>query len=285
MSSSTPVLPTNRQKGDHPIFSRVCHSPWASIGQKSLVFLRGFVALYQFIAIFLVLDFELKYLQRDWIVVFEFPNIVLLVQVIYTLIAFTWTYTHLYYPDYRYEDDNTLYSCARRFLSPPKQNSATNNRASFSIFYIAAHTYPLVVAFIYWAILGPQGKSTFPADEITSYSRYTVFYIFHKYAISAALAIFEIFILSSVNKPYPIWAHVNALIIISLAYIGWVYLGYFLVDQIAYYFLDFEVVGWEYTVTSLILFLAIAQAFFAFVYVLTSLRESLVKKLHDKSSK
>ncbi|KAA8567481.1 hypothetical protein EYC84_010492 [Monilinia fructicola] len=61
MSSSTALLPGgSNRKNDHPIFLRACHSPWLSVSQKSLVFLRGSLATYLLVSSLLILHFELE---------------------------------------------------------------------------------------------------------------------------------------------------------------------------------------------------------------------------------
>lgn len=49
MSENTPLLPTSTGASgshEHPIFLRVCHSPWTFIGQKSLMASRAAIFTY-----------------------------------------------------------------------------------------------------------------------------------------------------------------------------------------------------------------------------------------------
>lgn len=39
--------------------------------------------------------------------------------------------------------------------------------------------------------------------------------------------------------------HIIALTMLTMMYIGWTYIGKLITGEYAYYFLDYEVVGWE----------------------------------------
>lgn len=92
MSSSTALLPKPR-KDDHPIFLRVCHSPWISINQQLLVLIRGVIAVYMIVTFFMLLYFEKKRTDHGWLIPFELQIVSYLIQVIYFLAAFV---SHLY---------------------------------------------------------------------------------------------------------------------------------------------------------------------------------------------
>ena len=68
---------------DHPIFMRVCHSPWYLVSQRGLFLIRGTLALYLTAILFLSI-------LRDWtcpiharLFVFDARNLSLFVQAIY----------------------------------------------------------------------------------------------------------------------------------------------------------------------------------------------------------
>jgi hypothetical protein len=91
MSSSTALLPKTGKKDDHPIFLRVCHSPWVSISQRLLVIVRGFIALYMTIVFYMLLYYDLKVVEHGWLIPFELPNIIYLLQVLYAWTTFVST--------------------------------------------------------------------------------------------------------------------------------------------------------------------------------------------------
>jgi len=284
MASSTALLPKdNTKKNDHPIFSRVCHSPWVSIGQKSLVVLRLATAAYTITTLGMLIDYEQKHYKRGWSTVFDFSNITFLLQTVYALTAFTWTFMHLYYPHHS-NGEQTIMTRIQRFFSPPKQNPKTKNRAFFSIFYTAAQSFPHVATAIQWAVLVPMNRSVDHPHEIFKHGWIKGFYYVNKYGVNSLLALIEVFFLSSIRQQHPIWAHVQGLIVLSLSYIGWAYVGYIVTDQYPYYFLDKHEVGWEYVVTAVTSFVAAGQVAFAFTYQLTRFREMLCDKMDKKAS-
>jgi hypothetical protein len=177
MSSSTALLPKTK-KDDHPIFLRVCHSPWTSINQKSLMFIRGLIAGYILVVFCMLIYYEKKRTDHGWLMPFEIQNISYFMQLIYFVATFvshetqvssrlcrrlinqivrqTWTTMHLYYPHHG-GSSPSLSSNIQTVLSPPRQNSSTGNRALFSIFYTATLVFPGIVTLGYWAFLTPHG--------------------------------------------------------------------------------------------------------------------------------
>jgi len=105
--------------------------------------------------------------------------------------------------------------------------------------------------------------------------------------------------LSETNTRQPLWAHVNAIVTFSGLYIAWAYFGWWLTERLSYYFLDYQQLGWEYVLTSIVLFIAIGIAgrllkmislksitdrvAFVLIYALIGIRTSLVKKAKDQS--
>lgn len=65
MAETTPLLPhANRPPHDHPIFLRVCHSPWRFITQKGLFAVRLTLAVYLTMALALSIYYECKFADR-----------------------------------------------------------------------------------------------------------------------------------------------------------------------------------------------------------------------------
>lgn len=82
MSSSTALLP-KPTKDEHPIFLRVCHSPWSFISQKVLLIFRSIIAAYMFITLGFALYYEVAKQKKGGLIPFEFHNIVWIIQMIY----------------------------------------------------------------------------------------------------------------------------------------------------------------------------------------------------------
>jgi hypothetical protein len=103
MASSTALLPKDRKKDDHvghplhhqsinsdncqPIFLRVCHSPWISIGQKALVGIRSLTASYLFLSFLAIIKYELERNKTGLVTIFKFSNIAYFIQLLYNAIA------------------------------------------------------------------------------------------------------------------------------------------------------------------------------------------------------
>ncbi|KAF4626493.1 hypothetical protein G7Y89_g11665 [Cudoniella acicularis] len=280
MSSSTALLPKDRKNQDHPVFLRVCHSPWAGIGQKSLVGLRFLIALYLLISFSLIIYFEIDRNEHGWLTIFEFSNITFFIQVIYHWIVFIWTFMHLHYPHHgnRSESTSTL---VQRFFSPPRQS--TNNRECFSIFYYAASSLPHVATLIHWIVLIPNKKTTIPADQIFGHGWFQVFFVFNKFCINSIIALVEIFFFSSIKRPETIWTHIFGITFLSLLYVAWAYLGDYFTGKFAYYFLDNTRVGWDNAAASIIAFVVSGDVLFVVVFALTGIREILTKNSENKS--
>src|SRR6266536_1302288 len=121
---------------------------------------------------------------------------------------------HLHYPHLSHRTEPELTTFKKVLLSPCKK-ARVSNRTLFSIFYTAAVTFPDVATLIHWAILIPQGqnnnyryefigyrgrhhtKSVSLGDKIFGHGWFTEFFILNKNAINSAIAIIEVFVLSS----------------------------------------------------------------------------------------
>ncbi|KAG0649618.1 hypothetical protein D0Z07_4049 [Hyphodiscus hymeniophilus] len=283
MSSSTALLPDQKRGDQHPIFLRVCHSPWLFIGQKMLVMIRGVTTTYLLVSFLMVLQYDLRINQHGWLTAFELPNVVYMLQIIYNMLAFIWTTMHLYYP-HSSTQTQTNSTRLQKMFSPPRQNPTTKNRTFFSIFYTAAVTYPHVVNFIYWAVLTPMHKTTIPVDKAFSSGSYTRFFILNKYAIGSATALMEVLVNSSIRRPEPVGAHMVGLSTFSLAYVGWTFLGYVVTDKYHYFFFNHKIVGWEHFGLNVVGFIAITNIFFIMVYGVTGIREALTKRGEARKS-
>ncbi len=94
----TPLLgQRNRNaEGRQAIFLRVCHSPWSGINHIILSIVRGIIAVYLIVAFVLCCIWQAQ--KKDermgtvknggWLTPFRFETISLLVQTIYTVVAF-----------------------------------------------------------------------------------------------------------------------------------------------------------------------------------------------------
>ncbi|CZT42039.1 uncharacterized protein RSE6_01869 [Rhynchosporium secalis] len=282
MSASTSLLPKNK-KDDHPIFLRVCHAPWAGIGQKALVGLRGLTATYMLVSFAMIIDYEAKHTKDGKLAWFKFSNITYGIQTLYHWVTLIWTFMHLHYPHHSTSTPSNA-SAVQKLLSPPRQNPSTQNRTWFSIFYTVAQTWPLVSTFIHWAILVPKGKATVPGDHTFGHGEFTTFYVMSKYGVNCFIVLLEVIFFSSIKRQFPVGAHVVGLSLLTFAYIGWAYIGYIVTDKWAMYFLNHKEMQWEHVIGSWVGFVVLTNIFFAVVYSITATREYLTRKGENKNS-
>ena len=88
MPEHTPLLPrSNRPYHEHPIFLRVCHSPWYFLSQKPLLVLRVLIAAFMTAVLSLTINFELSRTLYSKIFVFDAGFISFVAQVIYYWIS------------------------------------------------------------------------------------------------------------------------------------------------------------------------------------------------------
>ncbi|QSZ29021.1 hypothetical protein DSL72_003531 [Monilinia vaccinii-corymbosi] len=284
MSSSTALLPSgSNRKNDHPIFLRACHSPWLSITQKLLVFLRAVLAAYLVISFLVILDYELEVKKIGWFAAFKLSNIVFGLQALYACVTFTWTFMHLYYP---HNNDNSYSSVSggvRKLLSPSRRNTNSNEKYSFSVFHWASLTFPHLVTFIHWVVLVPRNEISIPSGAIFD-DKLATFYIFNKFGFNSVLAFIELFILSSIKRSDTIWSHAFAIAFLILLYVGWAAIGNALFCKYSYFFLDHEKIGWEYYWASVVGMVFLAEIFYVFVHAITGVRESMTKRQSEDRS-
>ncbi|TVY50835.1 hypothetical protein LCER1_G005521 [Lachnellula cervina] len=276
MSSSTALLPKNK-KDEHPIFLRVCHSPWMSIGQKTLVGLRGLTAIYMAVSLTMILHYDVDVNKHGWSTLFEPPNIAYFTLTLHQWIAATWTFMHLHYPHHR-SGTQTASTRFQRFLSPPRQQESTKNKTWFSIFYFAAVTFPHVTTLIHWTILVPQDQVTIPADKIFGEDWFRDFFVVNKYAIVSLISLIEVFVYSSIRRPSPPTAQIAGISFLSALYVGWAYAGHEITGRYVYFFLDHRTVGPANSAGAIAAFVASANALFGFNLGVTALREYLAQK-------
>jgi hypothetical protein len=152
------------------------------------------------------------------------------------------------------------------------------------------------------------------ADHTFGHGWYTTFFVLDKYAICAAIAIFEVFFLSSIkrqevsitlllprthaNTLQPLGCHLAGLLSLASVYIGWTYIGYVVADEYVWWFFDHKQIRWEYVVASWFGFAALVEICesnrlcphlmltmpgFLIIYGVAGLRELCTKKGEHKS--
>ncbi|KAK4194138.1 hypothetical protein QBC40DRAFT_239136 [Triangularia verruculosa] len=281
---------------DHPIFLRVCHSPWSCVSQSALVYLRGLIFWYLtgLAGMLFRYKFHYEYPQDDgksnWCILFEFASLAYLLLWLYHLIAFCWSFTHLFYPDVD-EDDRRWESVVLSKMSPPLQTPQSRKRFYFSIFYTVVHVFVFMNSLIYWTVLVPQGYGHFPqgeggesistasAEEFFGNGWFEPFCIINLYIGIPLIALFEIFVLNSIKRQVPVPAHVFATGFFLSAYLGWAAFGKLFTGLYPFFWMDPEIMEkTEYIASYVSGFVGLGPTVFAFLYGLIGMRENLTQK-------
>jgi len=217
--------PTNYAPYDHPIFIRVCHSPWPVLRQKLLLLVRCMLAVYLTVVLVLSVVNDCKHLDARFFA-FDARNIGFAVQAIYywitavclppkhgatgpfsklTLSAQTWTMQHLLgfpspanrLPPEEQAKGKYLARMQKAFSIPSDTDVASKKRIAFSLFYTAAVTFPFVVTIASWSFLNPLSSSVGPPFWPTPV---ILFIIVNFNVVNSAIALLEVMTLSSVHK-------------------------------------------------------------------------------------
>jgi len=80
---------------------------------------------------------------------------------LYHVMVFSWTLTHLHWPEID-NDDRTWESKLLRLMQPPQQTGYARSRFYFSLFYSLVHVYCFMMTLIFWTVLVPNGHGHLP---------------------------------------------------------------------------------------------------------------------------
>ncbi|MCJ1352498.1 MAG: hypothetical protein MMC33_002482 [Icmadophila ericetorum] len=245
MAESTPLLPrANKGHHDAPIFARVCHSPWSSISQQSLMVYRGLIAVFMIVIGSMSLDHAINHTEHGGQVFpFVASNVSWVMQTIYHIITCIWTTQQVTAPKAHHsnerssgyavrsqeeESGNYFIEMAKGIFKIPR-NTFWNGTV-FTMFYTCVTTFPFVITFMHWFVLdGANYKDHGP---------FTNFLIFNRNTVNSFIALIEIFILSSVRKQLPVGRYVAGLNVVCLAYFGWFTFGEFVTGRNIYKMFD-----------------------------------------------
>ncbi|MCJ1301192.1 hypothetical protein MMC08_003991 [Hypocenomyce scalaris] len=298
MPESTPLLPkVNRPPHEHPIFHRVCHSPWLFINQRSLLALRGFLAIYMSVILVLELSFEIFQRERGRYFVFLISNFSYAIQTTYYWITFLWTVQHYMTPHRQpvriAGDDRGFLAKVKAAVSIPTHTDVNSKRRiAFSLFYTTAVTLPFVTTVVFWLVLvsshtylGPRAASSaVPMEQVLERDSLGVtflrnFLIVNLNAINSVIALLEIMILSSVRKQKPFGTHLSGLLLLTVLYLAWAgVIGRLLTGKFIYKFLDPDYHGLRAVALVVVEMVGLVTNMFLFQRGLHLLRERLTWK-------
>jgi hypothetical protein len=93
-------------------------------------------------------------------------------------------------------------------MSPPVQRFGDRKRFWYSLFYTAAQVFPVISAFVYWAVLVPQGYSYALAPKHVPVGRLTLmgdkwlrsFWVVNLWCLTVLVVFVEVMFLNNVKR-------------------------------------------------------------------------------------
>ncbi|ETS06786.1 hypothetical protein M419DRAFT_67714 [Trichoderma reesei RUT C-30] len=301
---------------DHPVFLRASHSPWSLIPQNVLSFIRGSILAYLTVAAILILNYELTnpplngnpsdpgdldpndpgsdpndpsfstlaQTATNWRLFFEFPIISFGLVLWYFVVTFSWTFTHLYYPDADDVDGRVEYAIIR-LMSLPRDLGNARYQFYFTLFYFVTVAYSFMNSAIYWFVTRPHdlvhvvlGLFSQGFSDIFGEGWLRAFVLINLYAVTPGIMVTEVLFLNSIRRPNGIGGYLFALLVFAALYIGWAFIGHAATDVWPFFFLDAAQVGsTEAVVAYSIGFVLLAPIALIFMQGFVGVRESLIR--------
>ncbi|KAK5996770.1 hypothetical protein PT974_02112 [Cladobotryum mycophilum] len=310
---SAPLLAASGLPGpnvlqDHPAFLRASHSPWSFIPQNVLVILRGTILVYLIATAVMIADYkfteEIEYSQ--WGFFFDFALISAFLVLIYHLVTFSWTFTHLYYPNLE-EIEGGIESWIVKIMSLPSNMGSLRRQFRFTMFYTTTVVFSFMNTALYWFITrqheggdgdggeepAPEGDSLIetliwpmtslpvtgtPFSDLFGEGWFKPFVIFNLYGIYSVLMVIEILLFNSIKRPFAIGYHLFGLIFFSGLYLGWAAIGKTLTDWYPFFWLDEAEVGsQEAVIFYSIGFVLLAPISWIFMQGFVGVRETMTR--------
>ncbi|UKZ80309.1 hypothetical protein TrVFT333_008067 [Trichoderma virens FT-333] len=278
---------------DHPVFLRASHSPWCFIPQNVLVFFRGLILAYLIAAAILVLNYETTQATTETNVrlFFDFAIISGALVLLYFLITFSWTFTHLYYPDAD-EIDGGIEWWVVSLMSLPRNLASLRKQFYFTLFYFTTVVFSFMNTAIYWFITRPHdlennddgndgrlfAVAAAPFSDLFGQGWLKAFAIVNLYGITSIIMVIEILFLNSIKRPFTIGAYIFALVVLAGLYLGWAIIGHAATGVYPFFWLDEAEVGSQEAVTAYCIgFVLLAPIMFIFMQGFVGVRETLVR--------
>ncbi|OAA53538.1 hypothetical protein ISF_08699 [Cordyceps fumosorosea ARSEF 2679] len=274
-------LPGSNVLHDHPAFLRASHSPWECIPQTYLVRLRALVLT--FLTGSGIMAFYYKFTEfRDhpiWYLLFHFGSLSFVLSLIWHLITFAWTFTHLYYPELEGLDGG-IESLIVRAMSLPSNMGSPRKQFRFTMFYSTTTVFSFMNAIAYWFVTrqhNPDATTTDgPFTDLFGVGWFKAFAMFSLYTTPALVMIIETMFFNSIKRPQALGAHFIGLVVLSGLYLGWASLGGHLTGCYPFYWLNPDHVGSKEAVAAYCIgFIGLAPLMFVLKQGFIGLREGL----------
>ncbi|CAN8102680.1 unnamed protein product [Discula destructiva] len=313
----TPLLGGSRQDDeegqapalDHPIFLRAAHSPWRGLNQNALGYVRGGLLAYLIVAAGMLIDWKTKQREDEhtnWRIPFQFSTVTWFLLIIYHIMVFSWTITHMHWPDID-PNDTRWESKLLRFMSPPEQTADSRRRFYFSLFYTVTQVFALLNVVVYWTFQVPNGHSHWPGNggnggdggsggdrggddgffvildsdrppfkDILSEGWFPAFSLFNQFVTPFIAAVIEALFLNSMRRPKPVPSHLFGTLAAAGAYLAYAGIGKVSTGHSPFWWMDEELAGSnEKVAIYCTAFVALAAAMFSCLYGLVGMRENI----------
>ncbi|KAG6030400.1 hypothetical protein E4U41_000105 [Claviceps citrina] len=303
--SSTPLLggsnlPSPVMMQDHPVFLRASHSAWEWIDQKALVILRGVFVAYMMVTAFMTGHYKMTEETEGSGLsnLFDFPTISSVMVLIYHVITFSWTYTHLYHPE---PDD--VEGRVKRFIikamSLPRNMGSQRKQFYFDLFYNATTVFCFMNSTIYWFItrqhgagaameaVGPKVVANVasaiklpdaPFSDLLGGGWFKPFIMVNLHGVNSFIMAVEMFFFNSIKSPLSVGSHMLSLMGLSGAYLGWGVVGKSVTGEYPFFWMDEAQMGSKEAVSLCCIgFVLLAPLMYILMHGFVGIREILTR--------
>ncbi|KHN93754.1 uncharacterized protein MAM_08395 [Metarhizium album ARSEF 1941] len=317
--SSTPLLGHNGLPApvimqDHPIFLRCSHSPWRWIPQNALVVLRGCVLVYMAAAAVMTGHYKMNVEETEdspLANLFDFSNISFALAILYHIITFSWTFTHLYYPEPN-EVEGRVERAIIKAMSLPQNMASQRKQFYFSMFHIATTVFCFMNSTIYWFVTRQHDQAAganmaskvaatvfaasvkmpssvvipdAPFSDIFGVGWFTAFITINMHAVNSCIMAIETFFFNSIKKPHAIGSSIICTMALSGLYLAWGAIGKSICGKYPFFWMDEEQVGSKEAVSIYCIgFLFLAPTMFTLMQGLIGIRESLTRRSESRGA-
>ncbi|OAQ59211.1 hypothetical protein VFPPC_14737 [Pochonia chlamydosporia 170] len=317
--SSTPLLghqglPPPVIMQDHPIFLRTSHSPWRWIPQNFLVILRGIVLTYLAATAVMTGHYKMNVEESETSLVsslFDFGVLCSVLTLAYHVVTFSWTFTHLYYPEPN-EVEGGFERSIIKAMSLPQNMASQRKQWYFNMFYTATTVFCFMNSTIFWFITrqhdAGDGAATVvskvaadlveasvnvastatipdtPFSDLFGEGWFKPFVLINMNGANSVIMILEILFLNSIKKPMAIGSSIFGSMFLSGLYLLWAAIGKSVSGTYPFFWMDEEQVGSKEAVSIYCTgFVLLAPIMYTLMQGFVGIRESLTRRSDSRS--
>ncbi|TWU71246.1 hypothetical protein ED733_002266 [Metarhizium rileyi] len=242
---------------------------------------------------------------------FDFALVCTAMTFMYHAVTFSWTFTHLYYPE-----PNEVEGRAERWIiktmSLPQNMASQRKQFYFSMFYIGTTVFCFMNSTIYWfitrqhdgdgaAIVATRvaadvvGASVnmssavsipdAPFSDLFGEGWFPAFITIHLNAINSCIMIIETCFFNSIKKPQAIGSSIIGTMVLAGLYLVWGAMGKSVCGNYPFFWMDEEQVGSKEAVSVYCVgFILLAPMMFTLMQGFVGIRESLTKRSDSRGA-